>query len=403
MPEPILIATLLRPEGDTGVQSHFGAFLAWAKKQALPVSLVTPYNRPRWQVYPVFALRRLIDPLHKPASVLWYRYWHAFFVQQALRAPLADGRPCTVYAQCPLSANAALRARKTPAQRVVMVAHFNISQADEWVGKGMISEGGTTYRSIRRFEADVLPRLDGLVFVSDFMRKEIISRIPAVSGVPYRIVPNFLADPGSQPESAIPDTDLICIGTLEPRKNQRYALEIVSAATKLGCRLSLSVVGDGPDRSMLESMAAELGITQQVVFAGFVRNAATLMPRHRAFIHVARMESFGIVLIEAMAHGIPVFAPPVGGIPEVFGDGCEGRLIPLEAPETAARMIIEWLDSPEQMAIARQAARERFVARFSAAKVATDLARFLDAGSLSPNPDHTFTLAHTIRAEKTPI
>ena len=377
MPEPILIATLLRPEGDTGVQSHFRAFLAWAAKKELAISLVTPYNQPRWLVYPAFALRRLIDPWNKPASVWWYRHWHAFFVRRALQAALADGRPCTVYAQCPLSADAALRARKTPAQRVVMVAHFNISQADEWVGKGMIRDGDSTYRSIRQFEAEVLPRLDGLVFVSEFMRKEVASRIPTTTNVPYRIVPNFLADPGAHSEAEKPDADLICIGTLEPRKNQRYALEVVAAAARQGKRLSLTVVGDGPDRSMLESMASELGIRQQVTFAGFVRNAASLMHQHRAFVHVARMESFGIVLIEAMAHGLPVFAPAVGGIPEVFTDGREGRLIPLDAPETAARMIIEWLDSPESMATARQAARELFGARFAADKVAADLADFL--------------------------
>jgi glycosyltransferase involved in cell wall biosynthesis len=108
-----------------------------------------------------------------------------------------------------------------------------------------------------------------------------------------------------------------------------------------------------------------------------MRNAASLMPQHRAFVHVARMESFGIVLIEAMAHGLPVFAPAVGGIPEVFTDGSEGRLIPLDAPETAARLIIEWLDAPESLATGQQAARERFVGRFAADKVAADLADFL--------------------------
>lgn len=377
MSKPILIATLLHPEGDTGVQSHFRAFLAWAQAKTLPVTLLTPYSSPRWQVYPVFALRRFINFLHKSASVWWYRYWHALFLQRALRVALADGRPCTIYAQCPLSAAAALRSRTTPAQRVVMVVHFNISQADEWVGKGMIREGGALYCAIRKLEANVLSRLDGLVFVSDFMRREVAARIPATTATPYRIVPNFLPAPGLGVEPVQPKTDLICIGTLEPRKNQRYALEIVAAAARLGRPLSLTVVGDGQDYTKLESLASELGIRQQVFFAGFVSNAASLMPLHRAFLHVARMESFGIVLIEAMAYGLPVFAPAVGGVPEVFDDGREGRFIPLDEAEAAARIIIDWLDSPQAMAMARQAARERFLARFEAMKVATNLADFL--------------------------
>ncbi|AXS80116.1 glycosyltransferase family 4 protein [Dechloromonas sp. HYN0024] len=377
MPQKILIATILRPEGDTGVQSHFRAFLSWLEKKALPASLVTPYNCHRWQVFPTFALRRLIDPFCKPGSVWWYRHWHQFFLKRAMRAALADGKPCSVYAQCPLSAAAALSTRKTQDQRVVMVAHFNISQADEWAGKGMIREGSPLYRSIQKFEADVLPRVDGLIFVSDFMRGEVTVRIPATASVPYRIVPNFLADPYRNIDPKEPEADLICIGTLEPRKNQRYALEIVAAAKRLGRRLSLTVVGDGPDRSMLEALAVQLGIGEQVAFAGYVSNAVSLMPLHRAFLHVALMESFGIVLIEAMAYGLPVFAPAVGGIPEVFIEGSEGRFIPFGNADTAARFIIDLLDSPQAMKAAQQAARERFLAHFESARVAEKLAGFL--------------------------
>ena len=377
MPQSILIATVMRPEGDTGVQSHFRAFLAWAQEKALPVTLVTPYNSPRWQVYPAFGLRRLIDPLHKSASVWWYRHWHALFLRRALRVALANGKACTIYAQCPLSAAAALRARATPNQQVVMVAHFNISQADEWVGKGMIREGGALYCAIRKFEAELLPRLDGLVFVSDFMRQEVSARIPATASVPFRIVPNFLPDPALGVESTQAKTDLICIGTLEPRKNQRHALEIVAAATRSGRPLSLTVVGEGPDRAMLEALASRLGIMQQVFFAGFIRNAADLIQGHSACLHVAQIENLPLTLIEALSRGVPVFASAVGGVPEVFTDGREGRFIPLDDAQAAARIIIDWLDAPQTMAIAQLAARNRFLARFEAGKVAADLADFL--------------------------
>ena len=111
------------------------------------------------------------------------------------------------------------------------------------------------------------------------------------------------------------------------------------------------------------------------------------MPLHRAYLHVARMESFPIVLIEAMAHGLPVFAPAVGGVPEVFVDGREGRFIPLDDAEAAARIVVDWLDSPQTMSIARQAARESFLARLEAGKVAADLADFLGhPGECEPRP-----------------
>lgn len=377
MHQPVLIASLMRPQGETGVQTHVRAVRDWLAQHGRAVQLVTPFDCPRWQVYPVFGLRRLLDRLNKEASVWWYRHWHAVFLRRALRRRLADGRPCLIYAQCPLSARAAMRARSARAQKVVMVVHFNLSQADEWADKGAILRDGNMFRSIQALEEKILPEVDALVFVSDFMRRELMRRIPAIARVPSQVIPNFLDDPG-EPVLRAERNDLITIGTLEYRKNQRYALEIVHAAGQLGRTLSLTVVGEGPDRTMLEKLARELNIEKQVRFMGFVAHAAALMPEHRAYLHVARMESFGIVLIEAMSRGLPVFAPAVGGIPEVFDDGVQGRQIPMDDAQGAARLILEWLDDGTQMRRAQTAARSRFLERCQADHVASELVCFLD-------------------------
>jgi glycosyltransferase involved in cell wall biosynthesis len=368
----------MRAEGDTGVQTHFRSFADYLAKQGNPSRLVTPFDAPKWLVFPVFAVRRLIDLLNGAASVWWYRHWHAVFLHLALRRVLADGFPCVIYAQCPLSADAAIRAKISASQRVVMVVHFNISQADEWMWKGKIVEGGLLFKAIHHFEADVLPKLDGLVFVSDFVRRVIAKRIPAIEKVPSRVIPNFLRDPGLVVQDAKPLGDLICVGTLEPRKNQRYAIEIVAAAKQMGRQLKLTLVGDGKDRTGLESLARNLGVSDLISFAGFVKQGAELMRQHHAYLHVARMESFGIVLVEAMSRGLPVFAPAVGGIPEVFDDGIEGRVIPLDAADVAAKLIVEWLDSDDLMKQASMAARNRYLNAFRETQVAANLADFLN-------------------------
>jgi glycosyltransferase involved in cell wall biosynthesis len=262
-----------------------------------------------------------------------------------------------------------------------MVAHFNLSQADEWADKGAIARDGALFRAIRDLEAEVLPAVDGLVFVSAFMQRAILERLPAVARVPMAVVPNFVADPGTSPR-AEKARDLITAGTLEYRKNQRYALEIVRAARQLGTELTLTVVGDGPDRPMLEKLVRELGIAKQVRFAGFVPDAAGLMPAHRACLHVARMENFPIVLIESMCRGLPVFAPAAGGIPEMFDDGQQGRQIPLDDAEAAARLIVDWMNDAPTLARAGDAARRCYLERFEADRSASRLAAFLDqAGS----------------------
>lgn len=377
MPGPIVIASMMREHGETGVQTHVRAVRDWLVAQGRNVWLVTPFSNSRALVYPVFAVRRLIDRLHKPSSVKWYRHWHALFLRRALRRQLAGGEPCVVYAQCPLSARAALDTRVSPTQRVAMVVHFNLSQAEEWADKGAIPRDGSYFRAIQDFEAETLPKLDALIYVSDFMRRELERRIPALVQVPAEVIPNFLVDPG-EPVAVTPEADLITVGTLEYRKNQRYALDIVHAAKQQGRHLTLTVVGDGPDRAMLQARAVELGIDAQVRFAGLVAQAAARMPAHRACLHVAHMENLPLTLIEALSRGLPVFAPPAGGMPEVFEDGIQGSLIPLDDAAKTARLILQWLDDVTRMAEVRGLARRRFLERFEAERVAARLAGFLD-------------------------
>lgn len=378
MSVPVLIASMMRPEGETGVQTHVRAVRDALARRGTQVALATPFDQPRWLVYPLFGLRRAVDRLSRPASVWWYRHWHAVLLERALRARLRGGDPCVVYAQCPLSARAALRARTSDAQKVTMVVHFNLSQADEWADKGMIARAGGYFRAIQALEADVLPRVDALVYVSDFMRRELQRRIPRLAAVRGQVIPNFLADPGA-PRDRKPEADLIAVGTLEPRKNQAYALDILEAAARQGRALSLTLVGDGPDRAMLEARVREKGLGAQVRFLGFVPDAAQRMPAHRACLHVARMENLPLALIEALSRGLPVFAPDAGGMAETFEEGVSGRTIPLDDAEEAARRILQWLDDPARMTQACAVARQRFLEHFEAGHVAAELAGFLEA------------------------
>jgi glycosyltransferase involved in cell wall biosynthesis len=374
---PILIATILRPQGPTGVQTHFNAFARYLRTRQADVALVTPYDVSPVLVYPAFALRKVLAPLSKAAEVSWYRTGHALVLRRALRSRLAAGNPCVIYAQCPISAEVALRARRTAQQRVVMVVHFNVSQADEWAGQGMIQPGGALWQHIRHKEAEVLPQLDGIVFVSRFMRDVLTHCIPEIADVPQAIIPNFVADPGPvQPQSRF-KADLVSIGTLEARKNQAYLLEILAAAGRAGSRLTLTLIGDGPDRAHLESLAQQLGIASQVTFAGQILNAVQELPHYRAYIHAARMENLPITLIEALSQGCPVLAPAVGGIPEIVEDGREGRLIPLDNAQEAARIITTTMQDPQRVALHCEAARVKFVRRFELSATAARLADFL--------------------------
>jgi len=82
----------------------------------------------------------------------------------------------------------------------------------------------------------------------------------------------------------------------------------------------------------------------------FVHSRETMADYYRAadlYVHSARDEVFGLVIVEAMACGTPVVATAVGGIPEVFDDGVEGILVPPGDPLAMAEAVLKLLDSPE--------------------------------------------------------
>ena len=201
MRPPLVIATILREEGITGVHTHVRQLRRYLEECDETVTLVTPFSWSRTLAIPVFAPRLILQRCSGSADVAWYRHWHAVFLQKALRSALAEVGDCVVYAQCPLSARAALRARRGPHQRVVMAIHFSISQADEWAVKKLIKNGGTVFRAIRQVERETIPQVDGLVYVSRWAQNGLSELAPRSRGgaiVGHRQFRRAVA-PGIQP------------------------------------------------------------------------------------------------------------------------------------------------------------------------------------------------------------
>jgi len=374
----ILLATVMRRNGGSGVQAHVRTVHDQLRALDLPAAVVDPFRPPAALRTPVFAVRLPLRRVSRTAGVWWYRHWHGRYLDRALRLELARSTGRTVIsAQCPVSAASALRVRGR--EPVVMTVHFNISQADEWADKGEIDRNGRLFAAIQRLERQVVDRVDGLIYVSDFSRCLMEDRIPRSRDVPAIVVPN--------PVPAAPDVvsngagrlaaDLITVGSLEPRKNHVFLLRVLHEARRQGHRYTLSIVGDGPERANLERTTRSLGVADQVTFWGYRADARVLMRRHRAYCHSARMESFGIVIAEAMAEGLPVLAPAVGGIPEVFRAGIDGQRWPLDDAAAAARVLIDMLDDEARRRTMAAQARARARSEFDAKAVVRRVATFL--------------------------
>jgi glycosyltransferase involved in cell wall biosynthesis len=111
--------------------------------------------------------------------------------------------------------------------------------------------------------------------------------------------------------------------------------------------LALVLLGEGPERSHLESMARDLGIASRVMMPGFVANPWHWMARAAAFVLPSRYEGFGSVLVEAMACGTPVVAADCEyGPREILSDGDAGSLARAEDIDSLTAAIDNVLKNP---------------------------------------------------------
>jgi len=370
----LVIATILKEEGSTGVQTHVQQLRRYLGESG--TTLVTPFSWGRMLTVPVFGLRLALERCSGSASVAWYRHWHEVFLRKALRRSLGEVGDCVVYAQCPLAARAALRARRGPHQPVVMAVHFRISQADEWVNMEQIRRDGRVFRAIRQVEREVIPEVDGIVYVSRWARDALLSWLPEAAAVPYAIIGNFVAPLHHRSGQELLG-DLVTIGHLEQVKNHRFMLEVLAEAKRAERSLTLDVFGEGPLRKDLVQMTHSLGLEDQVRFRGFRRDVRDFLPRYRAYIHASYSESSSLAIMEAMAAGLPIVAGNIGPISELCDDGVEARFWPLDDPARAAAMLIDLLDCESVRLMAANAASERFRRDFDAKAIAPRLRSFL--------------------------
>jgi glycosyltransferase involved in cell wall biosynthesis len=395
-----------RPDDVGGVHTHVQQILKYLQAAGRPGILVTPFSWHRLLTYPAFAPRLVLEQVSGSGSVVWYRYWHELFLRNALRKQLAELGDCVIYAQGPLEARAALGARRGAHQRVIMAVHYKVSQADEWVNRirGSIKRDGLVFRSVRRAERQTIPEVDGIVFVSEWARRGILTWLPEAADVPYQVIGNFIAPMDYKAGSEVRG-DLVTTGGLDLAKNQRFLLEVLAAAKRSGQRITLDLFGDGPLRQSLEQRAAELGLDGQVRFHGFRRDVREFLPGYRAYVHASYAETSSFAIIEAMAAGLPIVAARIGGIPELYDDGIEGRFWSLDDPADAAATLIELLGDEPARAAAGKAAHGRFSRQFDTAVTAPRLLAFLNgdtsASSAPPagegKPLISFTLDSRLR------
>lgn len=178
--------------------------------------------------------------------------------------------------------------------------------------------------------------------------------------------------PPTSAEHASREAGIVRIGTvgrLDPVKNHvsllRALRSVLDARPGLAATLRLSIVGDGPQRAGLESLARELDLEEVVGFTGTRDDTAELMRGFDVFVLASMNEGISNTILEAMASGLPVLAARVGGNPELVVNGVTGLLYEHGAPEGLVAGLLRYLDEPGLRASHGRAGRERALAEFS--------------------------------------
>ena len=119
---------------------------------------------------------------------------------------------------------------------------------------------------------------------------------------------------------------------LFPVKGVALSLHAVPLLAARGLDVRLEIAGEGPERARLEGLARRLGIAERVSFCGAVRDMREFYSRIDCLVHAPLTEAFGLVALEAAAHGCPVIAAAIDGLPEAVADGVSGRCVPPTLP-----------------------------------------------------------------------
>lgn len=221
-----------------------------------------------------------------------------------------------------------------------------------------------------------------VAYVSDFARDQLLANIDAADWPKLHLVRCGLDadvfDANGRPERTSGDAiELLSVGRHVAVKSQAVMLRALAQLRSRGTNARLTLIGDGPLHADLRRLAAELELGDAVDFAGALGqdDIPSHLQRADVFCLSSAAESLPVVLMEAMASGLPVVTTDVGGIAELVDDGVSGLLTPSGDHAAFADALERLCGDPglraEMGAAGRQRVRQDFDVRDSGAALAT--------------------------------
>lgn len=214
-------------------------------------------------------------------------------------------------------------------------------------------------------EAAALSAASAIVVTSDWTRRWLLDHYPLPEDRVYVVLPG--TEVADVAPASLSGGRLLCVGAITPVKGYDLLLDALATvgdpAWRCVCVGSLDL--DAEFVEVLRWRTEDRGLDDRVCFTGPLTGADLDRAYAEADVLVlaSRAETYGMVVTEALARGLPVVATEVGGVPEALGHAADGSrpglLVTPGDPQALARALSLWLDDPGERARLRAAARSR--------------------------------------------
>jgi glycosyltransferase involved in cell wall biosynthesis len=255
----------------------------------------------------------------------------------------------------------------------------------------IIRIGGTSLDGLypdplRAADRLLLKRVGRTIVPSSYLKDQYLKRLRVPPGS-VRVIPNGVDLPSASDRGILRKilnlgarTRIVgMVANLTANKSQSLLLSIFPELLKRFPDTELVFIGEGRMKQELNRMAGDLGVSSRVAIMGYRSDAQNLIAGLDAGVLCSRMEIYPNSLLEMMAHGVPVVATRVGGIPEFVRDGLDGILIPPGDGRALLEALFFLLGNPGIAARYGRNGKEKVSARFSAGAMTRAFERELAA------------------------
>lgn len=244
------------------------------------------------------------------------------------------------------------------------LAHAHLARAAHLGGRAAAALGLPVIAKTHNYVAlEYYRHVRHFVATTEDQRRYLLAA--GVAGDRITVIPNFCALPPAagpvRPRGALPA--LLTYGRLVRKKGFEVLLEALALAHARGRAFSCTIGGDGPSRAALARRRRALGLEHAVPMPGWLGAVAPALDTHEAFVLPSLDEPFGIVLLEAMARGLPIVSTRTQGPAEILDEHC-ALLCPAGDPGALAAALETLADAPAAAAARATEALARYRSRY---------------------------------------